>query len=115
MQSLVKEKLKEGAWVSGKSVNDEKFRGYIEALNTLNGTVKVKVTECDNDKSIGRTIECFTFSLELLPDEKLNLPGQLYNLIDIALSAKDREWFMELTTELNSVQQAKGNVTYASL
>jgi hypothetical protein len=113
MQSLVKEKLKEGAWVSGKSVNDEKFRGYIEALNTLNGTVKVKVTECDNVKSIGRSIECFTFSLELLPDEKLNLPGQLYNLIDIALSAKDREWFMELTTELNSVQQAKGNVTYA--
>jgi hypothetical protein len=110
--SAVKERLKDGDWVSGKSVNDEKFHGYIEALNAAQGTVKVKVTACDNEKSIGRTIECFMHTLELLPVEVRSDEGQLYDLIDLALSAKDKVWFMELTSQQGKaslVRSAKTN------
>jgi uncharacterized protein YpiB (UPF0302 family) len=112
MQGLVKDRLKEGDWVSGKSVNDEKFHGYIEDLDYMNGTVKVKVTECDNESSLGRTIECFISSLEVLPLEILKHKGHLLNLIDIALSVRDEAWFMELTAQLKEVQLSKPSKSF---
>lgn len=107
MQGLVKECFKEGDWVSGKSVNDEKFHGYIEGLDIVKGTVRVKITACDNESSIGRSAECFISTLEALPLDILNHQGHLFNLIDISLSVKDKDWFMELTTALYATQQLK--------
>lgn len=99
-----KEKVSEGDWVSGKSVNDEKFRGFVEEVNETNGTIRVKVVACDHIKSIGRTIECFIHSVESLPMDVMNEEGQLYNLIDLALIVNDKTWFLELTSQLKEVQ-----------
>jgi hypothetical protein len=107
MQGLVKYRFKEGDWVSGKSVNDEKFHGYIEGLDIVKGTVRVKITACDNESSLGRTAECFLATLEALPLDILNQQGHLFNLIDIALSVRDKAWFMELTTQLLENQLSK--------
>jgi hypothetical protein len=107
MQGLIKDRLKEGDWVSGKSVNDEKFHGYVVGLNHMDGTVKVKVTACDNEDSLGRTVETYTASLDALPLEVLNHQGHLYNLIDIALSVRDEAWFVELTDQLKAVHSSK--------
>jgi hypothetical protein len=107
MQGLVKDRFKEGDWVRGKSVNDEKFHGYIEGLDIMKGTVRVKITACDNESSIGRTAECFTSTLEALPLDILNQQGHLFNLIDISLSVRDKAWFMELTTQLHEAQLIK--------
>jgi hypothetical protein len=105
VDNVVKERFNEGDWVSGKSVNDEKFHGYIETLDVMNQTVKVKVTSCDHEKAIGRTIECFMHTLELLPLEVRNEAGQLYDLIDLALSAKDKGWFLELTSQRGKLRR----------
>jgi hypothetical protein len=114
-QGLVKDRFKEGDWVSGKSVNDEKFHGYIEGLDIAKGRVRVKITECDNINSIGRTAECFTSTLEALPLDILNQQGHLFNLIDISLSVRDEAWFMELTTQLLLTQQPKSKQLQASI
>jgi hypothetical protein len=115
MQGLVKERFKEGDWVSGKSVNDEKFHGYIEGLDIAKGTVRVRITACDNEKSIGRTAEGFTSTLEALPLDILNHQGHLFNLIDIALSVRDKAWFMDLTTQLKSARSLKDKQRLAGL
>jgi hypothetical protein len=107
MQGLVIDRFKEGDWVSGKSVNDEKFHGYIEGLDIVKGTVRVKITACDNESSLGRTAECFISTLDALPLDILNHQGHLLNLIDIALGVRDKAWFMELTTQLHAAKLLK--------
>ncbi|MEX2460465.1 MAG: hypothetical protein WD469_04080 [Paenibacillaceae bacterium] len=114
MQGLVKDLFKEGDWVSGKSVNDEKFHGYIEGLDIVKGTVRVKITACDNESSLGRTAECFISTLDALPLDILNHQGHLFNLIDIALSVRDKAWFMELTTRLQTAKVPKIKQSKAS-
>jgi hypothetical protein len=115
MQGLVKERFKEGDWVSGKSVNDEKFHGYIEGLDIAKGTVRVKITACDNESSIGRSAECFISTLDALPLDILNHQGPLFNLIDISLSVRDEAWFMELTAQLHATQRSKSKQSQAVL
>jgi hypothetical protein len=115
MQGLVKDRFKEGDWVSGKTVNDEKFHGYIEGLNILKGTVRVKITACDNESSIGRTAECFTSTLESLPIDILNQQGHLFNLIDLSLSVRDEAWFMDLTAQLKAAQLPKAKKLQTSI
>jgi len=100
MQTLVKERLDEGNWVRGKTMDDEKFHGYIEWLDEDNGIAKIKVTACDNERAIGRTVSCLTASLTILTEDALIEEGHLYNFIDLALSTKDKTWFMELTSQL---------------
>lgn len=46
-----------GDWVKGKSKDGELIRGFIEAIDFSQGTVKVYVVACDQEKTIGRTIE----------------------------------------------------------
>ncbi len=105
MKTLIREKAFEGDWVSGRSENDEKFHGFIEAINFSNRTVKVRVTQSDNEASIGKNIETPIRLVEVLPLEKFNEEGQILNLIDFALLIKDEAWFMELTAELKVIQE----------
>jgi hypothetical protein len=91
--------LEEGFWVKGKSVNGEIVLGYIENINSLSGTVKVKVVESDNEEIKGRTIEMLQRSISKLPDNPLQSEGEVLSLIDIALLTRDQEWFDELSKQ----------------
>jgi hypothetical protein len=102
--------LEIGDWVKGKSVNGELIRGYIEAVDLLQGTVKVSVVACDNEKTIGRTIETLNKWVEKLPLSVTDNEEQILHLIDLALVTKDEHWFMELSTKLNFIRQSsRGN------
>lgn len=46
-----------GDWVKGKTKNGELIYGYVETVNSLQGTVKIKVMDCDNEQIIGKTVE----------------------------------------------------------
>jgi hypothetical protein len=102
--------LEIGDWVKGKSKNGELICGYIEAVDLLQGTVKVNVVACDNEKTIGRTIETLNKWVEKLPISVTDNEEQILYLIDLALSTEDEHWFMELSTKLNSIRQdSEGN------
>jgi len=105
MMTNNKWQLEVGDWVKRKSENGELIRGYIETVNPLQGTVKVNVIACDNEKTIGKTIETLSKWVEKLPISVIDTEEQILHLIDLALLTKDEHWFMELSTKLNSIRQ----------
>ncbi|MED1204334.1 IDEAL domain-containing protein [Heyndrickxia acidicola] len=100
-------KLKIGDWVKGRSVEGELFQGYIEKLDFFQGHAKVKVTECDNKTTIGKSINVLDHWIKKIPAAKDKTLEQLLPLIDLALKTNDEEWFMELSncynTQLNQL------------
>jgi len=100
-------KLSVGDWVSGKSVNDERIRGYIRDYNSVAGTVTVAVVESDRTESIGRTVYAWETQVKRLPDDALSSPEALRELIDVALAARDEAWFYELTAELIALESQR--------
>jgi len=94
--------FKIGEWVKAESHAGELIHGYIENINSVYGTVKVKVIASDNAKTIGKTIEV-TKRVESLPIAVPKTEEEIIALIDLALSTKDKEWFIELTGHLNSI------------
>lgn len=92
--------LNEGDWVTGKTANDEKFRGYVERIDAYGGTVRVKVLESDHDVIVGHSVKAALASIEPLPAETARSEAELLDLIDMALQTRDRSWFDELTGEL---------------
>ncbi|TDQ41439.1 hypothetical protein [Aureibacillus halotolerans] len=92
--------LRVGDWVSGRTVNDEMFIGYVESYEEVNGSVKVTVTECDHSSLVHKKIVTFQNLVKRLPVFDLMERGQLLNMVDIALMEKDRETFMLLTKRL---------------
>lgn len=97
-----------GDWVSGTSLKDERFRGYIEEIHET-GYATVRVIESDNEQAIGKLSKSHLQRLKKLEVTPFQHEGQIQNLIDLALVNKDKEWFMELTTQLKEIQakQAK--------
>ncbi len=110
MKALVKERLSDGVWVRGKTLDDEKFHGFIESQDKDKGIAKIQVTASDNEIIIGRTISSPIASLTSLPEGLLTEEGDLYNFIDIALSTKDKPWFMELTSQLKAAARQSPNL-----
>jgi hypothetical protein len=97
--------LKIGDWVKGKTKNGELIRGYIETVDLLQGTTKVYVIECDHAVTIGRTVETLIRWVKKIPDSSFEHEEQLKELIDVALLAKDEQWFMELSKRLTLVRK----------
>jgi len=99
-----------GDWVSGTSLKDERFRGYIEEIHET-GYATVRVIESDNEQAIGKLSKSHLHRLKKLEMTSFQHAGQIHNLIDLALMNKDKKWFMELTNELKKIQakQAKRN------
>lgn len=93
-----------GDWVSGTSLNDERFRGYIEEIHET-GYATVRVIESDNEQAIGKLSKSHLHRLKKLEMTSFQHIGQIHNLIDLALVNKDKEWFMELTTKLKKLQE----------
>jgi hypothetical protein len=94
-----------GDWIKGKSKNGELIHGYIEHVNGFQNTVKARVIACDNEEMIGRMIELSNNWVEPLPISMKDEKQYVLHLIDLALATKDKEWFMELSTQLNSISQ----------
>lgn len=96
--------FKVGDWVSGTSFHDERLIGYIESIQHQTGNVAVRVVESDHKKAVGKLIKSDFRRLRKLSMDPLQAPGHIMNLIDIALTNRDQEWFLELTTKLKQIQ-----------
>ncbi|MCR8636418.1 MULTISPECIES: hypothetical protein [Paenibacillus] len=98
-----------GDWVSGTSLLDERFIGYLESING-NGKVMVYVTQSDHDEAVGEWIEGTLSKLEKLDDYVPNEVNDLQSLMDLALMTRDQAWFNELAAALRIAQEkARGS------
>ena len=97
-------KLKIGDWIKGMSSNGELILGYIETIDIYNTIVRVCVIESDNKKLKGRTIRVRENDIEKQSVISDFTEGELLNLIDLALSTRDKRWFFDLTAKLKRKQ-----------
>jgi hypothetical protein len=100
MSESVKRAVQVGDWVSGTSMQDEKFIGYVESVG-MNGTVKVVITQCDREEAVGALVESSLTKLEKLSEYVPNEATALRSLMDLALMTRDQAWFNDLTSELH--------------
>ena len=98
--------LKVSDWVKGKSRHDELIIGFIDSLDVLKEAVNVTVVESDNDETIGMTIPMSIHQVDSIPESVNKDAAQLSFLIDLALATDDKEWFQELSSQLNAKKQA---------
>jgi hypothetical protein len=96
--------LKTGDWVKGESWEGELIIGYIESSD-IPDVVKVTVVTSDNNKIVGKTVPILSEQVKRLPASKVTNKAQILFLIDLALSTGDEDWFNELSSELNSINQ----------
>lgn len=103
-----------GDWVTGHSINDELFTGFVEAVNAKLNTVKVYVTESDHKNTIGKTIETFQSKIKYFPQSVEPSRAHLLNLIDLSLISGDKDWFLHLTEELKILDEmeSESNTEY---
>ncbi|OYD06980.1 IDEAL domain-containing protein [Paludifilum halophilum] len=99
MEALITQ-FNDGDWVTGKTFNDELFQGYIEAIDHERETAKIRVIQSDNPHIIGKLSLSLLENLRPYETTSLKEEGHLLNLIDLALTTKDKKWFMELTSSL---------------
>jgi hypothetical protein len=102
-----------GDWVSGTSKNDERYRGFVEAISREQGSALIRVTESDREATIGRVVESSLSKLEGLPDDGWKNDQAIHDLIDLALATRDDQWFMELTSCLLDFHAQKGKTVSA--
>ncbi len=107
MSSLKLPVFHNGDWVKGKTINDEMIQGFIHSIHPANGTVKITVTQSDNNQILGKDIETFIHRITPLTVTINDQEVFLQNLIDIALLTKDREWFMEIWDRLDELRKNK--------
>jgi uncharacterized protein YpiB (UPF0302 family) len=110
MLSSNKTILKIGDWIKGKSRDGELIIGYIESLDILEDKVNVTVTTSDNEAIVGVTIPMLTKQVKKLPDAQVKNKEQIQFLIDLALTTGDENWFMELSSKLNSMRELVNSV-----
>lgn len=99
-----------GDWVSGTSLKDERFRGYIEEIHDT-GYATVRIIESDNERAIGKRSKSHLHRMKKLEITPFQSIGHIHNLIDLALMNKDKEWFMELTTKLKELQEKQNQLS----
>lgn len=97
--------LKIGDWVRGISNEGELIVGYIASLDDVDGVVTVIIVKRDNKYTINETISFFSKHVNKLPESKAINKEQILFLIDLALLTGDEEWFIELSSKLNSIKE----------
>lgn len=102
--------LKTADWVKGKSWDGELIIGYVESMDSVNGTVSVKVVTSDRDETVGKTIEVGSKHLDVLPSSQVRNREQILFLIDLALETGDEAWFQELSSQLKSMKELVNGV-----
>jgi len=100
-----KSALKVGEWIKGKSRNGELIIGFIESLDILDGVATVRVVKSDNKKAMGKSIPLLNKRIEVMRSLETPNEEQLLYLIDLALATWDENWFIKLTSKLNSIRQ----------
>ncbi|GAB7057848.1 MULTISPECIES: hypothetical protein [Paenibacillus] len=101
MASIYDVKVNEGDWVSGTTLEDERFIGYVESVEG-NGLVKVRITQCDRPEIIGDWAEAKLSKVAKMSEYEPSGEAALRSLIEIALMTRDREWFAELSGKLTA-------------
>ncbi|PFO09758.1 group-specific protein [Bacillus sp. AFS076308] len=96
--------LQTGDWIKGTLRDGELVMGFIESLDT-SGIVKVTVVTSDNNEIIGKKVSMLSERVKRLPVSNVSNKAQVQFLIDLALSTGDEEWFIELSSKLNSMNQ----------
>ncbi|MBD2871325.1 IDEAL domain-containing protein [Paenibacillus arenilitoris] len=96
-------------WVQGKTGEGELIQGFIETMDILQGIATVYVVHSDNEATIGKVVAVREQWVRKLPDNTLEDAQYVQNLIDMALATRDKEWFMELTNELKSIESGERN------
>lgn len=91
------QKLAVGDWVRGKTKQGELIHGFVENVDSTGSTVHVYVVNSDNDMALGKVVATRASWVEAMAKTSLIDEEQVYDLIDLALATKDREWFMELS------------------
>jgi hypothetical protein len=102
--------LKTGDWIKAESPEGELIIGYIESLSSIEGVVKVTVVTSDNKQTIGKIIPILSERVKKLPVSNVTNKAQIEFLLDLALSTGDKEWFLELSSELNAMKQLANGV-----
>lgn len=102
-----------GDWVTGHSINDELFTGFVEAVNAKLNTVKVYVTESDHKNTVGKTIETFQSKIKYFPPSVEPSKAHLLNLIDLSLISGDKDWFLQLTEDLKELDELESESSTA--
>jgi hypothetical protein len=92
-------------WVQAKTKDGELIHGFVDAVDESQRMANVIVVKSDNEESVGKPIAVREQWLRKLPDYVMEDAGSIQSLIDIALLAKDEQWFRELIKKLQSVQQ----------
>ncbi|EEK78052.1 IDEAL domain-containing protein [Bacillus cereus] len=95
--------LKVGDWVRGISNEGEFILGYIASLDDVEGVVTVIIVKRDNKYTINEAISLFSKHVNKLPESKAINKEQILYLIDLALLTGDEEWFIELSSKLNLI------------
>lgn len=102
--------LKTGDWIKAESWDGELIIGYIEALSSIEGVLKVKVVTSDNNQTVGKTIPIISQQVKKLPVSNVTNKAQIEFLLDLALLTGDKEWFLALSSELNAMKQLVNGV-----
>lgn len=101
--------LQLGDWVRGKAAEGELIQGYVVTEPDLEGVTKVRVMQSDRVEIIGHEVNVPTYRLLTMDTIALYEKELMATLIDAALLAKDKEWFMELTSQLKSMESGQAN------
>lgn len=104
--------LKIGDWVKGESRDGQLIIGYVKNFNHMEGFVTVKVVTSDKVESMGKTVQMLAEQVKRLPTVPVANKEQIRNLIDLALSTGDEEWFLELSAKLKSMDKLVKEAIY---
>jgi hypothetical protein len=86
--------FKTGEWVYG-IIGMRKMTGYLLEVGETQSLMRITLPEEDKDLSV------IVETRDLIPSAYTVHPDDIPNLIDLALSMKDKEWFDQLTHELS--------------
>ncbi|WP_052015863.1 IDEAL domain-containing protein [Alkalihalobacillus hemicellulosilyticus] len=89
-----------GDWVRGKTMIGELVHGYVEHEEVYHTFIKVRVLISDNKKLIGKIVRIDEKELQIYSMTDHWTKDEITNLIDLALSTRDREWFDKLSSKV---------------
>ncbi|MEC0229408.1 IDEAL domain-containing protein [Paenibacillus alba] len=96
-------------WVMAATNEDELIHGYVESIDTRQGMARIYVIASDHDAAIGKVIDVVHHDVKKLPIAAFDIEEQVKSLIDVALAARDKEWFMELFEDLIHIKHHVSN------
>lgn len=98
-------------WVVATTSEDELVHGYVEAIAWQHGIAFVHVIASDQEEIIGHQIEVKLSSVKALPVSGLDTEASVRSMIDLALSVRDEQWFLELSSNLLALQSSESKTT----